>query len=447
MRLLLHIGLNKCASTFIQGRLAASRDHLARCGTCYPRAGGRTAHYGLSAAYGFGPEGVAPLPLDAHLAEARRAGAERLVLSSEYLSLARPKAIASLAEDIAAAGLGVEVLLFARPVVPWVRSLFNQYVKTVEGGRWLPNIDAFVDQVLGNRAIDIAARYRAWERVVGAERIRLVDISPDAPRDAVLAPFEGFARLSLDRAAGPAPGFPATAPPAGDGGGDRTDAQRRVPGGSAPASPRSAPPRPTVSGTGHSARTAADLPVAAGIVADPVMPGDPVPGAERTHGAGGPGKDGPTPFREAPAGGWSSEEQGHPPSTSGTAGTEAISRHERRRGPPRKPPDAAPAPSADVPERQPRRAEDPEGNRSLSPGALYLTGLLLRAPRSTARDRALAAARRAVWLPAPPSYLRIGPERLARLAEEIEGPFAELPRRGPPPPFPSEPGDPSLRDG
>jgi len=169
MQILVHLGLNKCASTAIQQALAAARDELRQRGVFYGAENGRVAQYGLSRHYGFGPNvaGVTPRSLGCPATEVERQGCRRLIVSSEYLSLCRPAAnaaIAAFAADLAALGAEARFLLFSRPLVPSVRSLFNQYVKTVDGGPYLRSINAYVDQVLANGAIDIARRHHARPR-------------------------------------------------------------------------------------------------------------------------------------------------------------------------------------------------------------------------------------------------------------------------------------------
>jgi len=277
MQILVHLGLNKCASTYIQRALAAAQAGLCRHGVFFPVEGGRTAQYGLSRHYGFGPDvdGVAPRSLAWLMEEASKRHCTRMILSSEYLSLCRPAAIAAFAADLETLGADARFLIFSRELVPWLRSLFNQYVKTVDSGPYFRSIDAFVDHVLANGAIDIARRYYAWADAVGATRLAHHHIAPGQPPEDVMTPFSEFAGLPI-----------------------------------------------------------------------------------------------------APA------EQG--------------------------------------------------ANRSLSPGALYLTGLIRQAPPTPGRDRLLAciAASDCAWVPVPADYLEIGPDHMARLDDEIATPFATLPRSG-----------------
>lgn len=200
MQVLVHLGLNKCASTFVQRRLQASRDGLRAVGCSYPGAGPAGAQYGLSKHYGFGPDApeVAATYARQLLDLAADEGADRVILSSEYLSLQRPQAAARLVRDLDAAGAEVRYVLFSRPVLGWVAALFNQYVKTVDAARPMPHIDAFVDQIFRNRTIDIAARYRVWADLVGEDAIAHYHLSGASDRNDVLRPFEAFAGCPIE---------------------------------------------------------------------------------------------------------------------------------------------------------------------------------------------------------------------------------------------------------
>jgi len=276
MQILIHLGLNKCASTYFQQALAAAQAALRQRGVFYPVEGTRPAQYGLSRHYGFGPDvaGVTPRSLTWLAFEAERRGCTRMILSSEYLSLCRPAAIAAFCAELDIMGAEARFLLFSREVGAWVRSLFNQYVKTVDSGPHFGSINDYVDHVLANGAIDVARRYGAWVEAAGPERVRHHHIDAADRPTAVLAPFAEFAGVPI-----------------------------------------------------------------------------------------------------APAG-------------------------------------------------------DADANRSLRPGALYLTGLLRQALPSPARDAVLARVARldCAWAPVPAGYLDIDAERMARLEAAVIRPFAALPR-------------------
>ena len=199
MQILVHLGLNKCASTYIQQALAAAQAELRQQGVFYAVEGSRPAQYGLSRHYGFGPDvdGVTPRNLSWLIAEASSRHCTRLIISSEYLSLCRPAAIAAFTADLDALGAGASFLIYSRETVPWLRSLFNQYVKTVDSGPHFRSINGFVDHVLANGAIDMARRYHAWADAVGAEHLAHHHIADGQPPEAVLAPFSEFAGISV----------------------------------------------------------------------------------------------------------------------------------------------------------------------------------------------------------------------------------------------------------
>jgi hypothetical protein len=203
MDILIHLGLNKCASTYIQQALAAAQAGLRRQGVFYAVEGGRRAQYGLSRHYGFGPDvdGVTPRSLSWLMAEASRRHCTRLIVSSEYLSLCRPAAIAAFSADLESLGTDARFLIYSREMVPWLRSLFNQYVKTADSGPYFRSIDEFIDHVLANGAIDIARRYHAWADVVGADRLAHHHITSGQAPEEVLSPFADFAGMPIAPAA------------------------------------------------------------------------------------------------------------------------------------------------------------------------------------------------------------------------------------------------------
>lgn len=199
MRVLVHLGLNKCGSTYLQHALDAARPMLAQAGTCYPSDNGPPGHYGLSKHYGFGPgdDAITARPVEDYLAEARSKGSSKLILSSEYLSLYRPKAAAALHNELVQAGVDVSYLLLSRPILGWVKSLFNQYVRTVDDGRYLPNIDAYIDQVLANKTVDVEARHRLWSSIAGGSQVLHVRLEDGLPQPRLLDPFSAFAGVDV----------------------------------------------------------------------------------------------------------------------------------------------------------------------------------------------------------------------------------------------------------
>ncbi|MEL7154165.1 MAG: hypothetical protein AAFN51_10345, partial [Pseudomonadota bacterium] len=194
MHILLHIGLNKCGSTFIQSALDHARPTLKAADTWYPEQEGPPCQYGLSKAYGFGPDApdIAEQSLLDNFEQAEAQGCTKLILSSEYFSLERPEAARRLWRDLSSLARTVQVVAFSRDVFAWVHSLFNQYIKAVEGPGQLDDLNAFIDQTLGNRAIDVAARINMWREIVPARAFSHYRLDEGQDRHAALGVFETF---------------------------------------------------------------------------------------------------------------------------------------------------------------------------------------------------------------------------------------------------------------
>lgn len=168
-------------------------------GVWYPAGPDGLGQYGLSRHYGFGPD-VEELPTES-IAEfvkaAKSSNCRRMILSSEYLSLHRPHAASRMIRDLELCGCDATFLILSRDLCSWVRSLFNQYVRTVEDGPYMRTIDDYVDQVLTNRAIDFGARYKMWAELVGDDRMVHYRLSSNTSDTIVLRPFSDFAGMPL----------------------------------------------------------------------------------------------------------------------------------------------------------------------------------------------------------------------------------------------------------
>lgn len=202
MQMLIHIGLGKCGSTYIQKALAASRDALRQNGVYFPLEAGRPDAYGLAQFYGFMPvsAGVEARDVGWVVADAERQDCTKIIISSEFLGHYRPTNIATFVSELNAADVEAQFLMFSRDIIPWVRSLFNQYVKNRDTKTYCASINDFIDHALKNHAIDIAKIYRGWAKHVTAEQIAHHFISADQPLENVLAPFSQFAGLALEPA-------------------------------------------------------------------------------------------------------------------------------------------------------------------------------------------------------------------------------------------------------
>ena len=201
MDVLVHIGLNKCGSTYIQACLDGRREELRRAGVHYPKEQGRTGHYGLSRSLGFGPDvaDVIPSSVDDMMADARALKCDRLILSSEYLSLFCPAGVARLVTAIAGAGARIRVVMFSRDPIEWIKSQFNQYVRTVEGAPYLTDINAYIDQVMAAGALRIADRVLQWRNLVPEDGFRHYRQTPGTDILAVFEDFSGAGLPALER--------------------------------------------------------------------------------------------------------------------------------------------------------------------------------------------------------------------------------------------------------
>jgi hypothetical protein len=200
LQILVHIGLNKCGSTFIQHALDQARSTLKAAGCWYPEQCGPPCQYGLSKTYGFGPDAPEVVSQELttliHAAYANRCN--KLILSSEYFSLQRPQAAAKFWHDLNLNADKVQIVVFSREVFGWVRSLFNQYVKAVEGPGQLDDLNAFIDQTLRNRALDLAARLNMWRDLAPEDSFRHYRLSAHHDRNTALGVFETFAGLTVE---------------------------------------------------------------------------------------------------------------------------------------------------------------------------------------------------------------------------------------------------------
>jgi hypothetical protein len=130
MRLTLHVGLPKTASTTIQHVLETSQAALAQAGVVYP--GSTALHLGLVRQVQSGRDADAARTIDAMAEEARAAGAEHLLLSCEHMSLMPERAMLRL-KALFEAGLPglreTRVLAYVREPIGFATSLCQQRLK------------------------------------------------------------------------------------------------------------------------------------------------------------------------------------------------------------------------------------------------------------------------------------------------------------------------------
>lgn len=198
---LLHIGPFKTGTTAIQASLASARPALARHDTTYPGPQGQHARAAMSAlgrTFGWAGRGGQRAPKgDWHrLVREVRAASGRVVISSEYFCLARPRGIERVCQDLGLAR--VHVVITLRPLGLLLPSSWQQYVRSGRAFHyedWLravladpPDKSMTPSFWVRNDHADLARR---WAAVVGPENVTVV-VLDDADR-AML--FEVFQRL------------------------------------------------------------------------------------------------------------------------------------------------------------------------------------------------------------------------------------------------------------
>jgi hypothetical protein len=141
-RLILHAGMHKTGSTSIQAALAAAgrRDFVyldwqaANHSTLFTLLfEERPESYFAFRRRGLDREALAALRqrwLARTERQVARAGSRPVVLSAERIATAPPDAIERLRDWFAPRCDGIDVFAYVRPAVPWVRSMFEQAVRT-----------------------------------------------------------------------------------------------------------------------------------------------------------------------------------------------------------------------------------------------------------------------------------------------------------------------------
>ncbi len=211
-RLILHVGLQKSGTTYLQEVLTARADELAEAGVTYPLPNGgkrrrRTenhewASYGLlGPEYPWVSEKRAAAEHDSWKALERQVARTpgTVLLSAEALSTVRTPAIRTLLDRLAVKD--VEVVITARSLSRSLPSLwqqhvrngrrlgFERYLRMLEEQRSLPpeRVEAEADLHLW-RAFALGRLARRWAAEVGDDRVRLVT-SPGSPPDLLWTRF------------------------------------------------------------------------------------------------------------------------------------------------------------------------------------------------------------------------------------------------------------------
>lgn len=145
-KLYLHIGANKTGSSAVQEFLSKNRLALEAQGYCYPKLGEiYHAHYGISSAFGCGPNGprVEPVELNALTEKLlEECGNKDCIVSSEYFITLKN---ASAVIDKLSKSFDLEIIVYFRRHDLWYESLYNQAVKTAINPPWGKGIQAYLN--------------------------------------------------------------------------------------------------------------------------------------------------------------------------------------------------------------------------------------------------------------------------------------------------------------
>lgn len=198
LRVLLHVGVPKTATTAIQTCMAAARDDMLRHGVLYPgRAVNQQPALRMLIEAHAGDE-AAPAPAAwATVSRLVRAHEGRAVVSGEFAALASPPIARRIVNDLG--GDGVHVVITLRPLEALLASMWQQDVK--DG---IPTAfhDWLVDVCRGPRpesgqphlfwyVHDHSAVAKNWMSAVGPERLHLVVVDRSQPAQV----YDTFSRL------------------------------------------------------------------------------------------------------------------------------------------------------------------------------------------------------------------------------------------------------------
>jgi hypothetical protein len=188
VNLVLHIGLHKTATSFIQNLLSTRRYDLLRQGVLYPTTGAidavavstRTGAQSGHASYFWAKDRQ---ELVSQLLSELPATASTVLLSSEDFSLPRRvQFVEKLLGDFSAFGT-IEVVLVVRRQDEWVESYYKQFVDQY-GNFETRSFDEFLRQA-GPRLLDFHSRFSPWRELVGPDAFHVLSYD-DLPGGAAI---------------------------------------------------------------------------------------------------------------------------------------------------------------------------------------------------------------------------------------------------------------------
>lgn len=176
-RVLLHVGLMKSGTTFIQGRLHANRELLAEQGVLFP---GPTWARHARAVSDLTESQHAQEGAWASLAEELRAHAGTAIVSMEYLGPISAERIRQVRDDLA--GSPVEAVVTVRDLGRSVPAMWQETLKNRKSWGWSEYLTALEDggdagrRFWRQQAADrVVAR---WAEVLGPENVSVVTVPP-----------------------------------------------------------------------------------------------------------------------------------------------------------------------------------------------------------------------------------------------------------------------------
>ena len=195
--LVLHVGLMKSGTTFLQGRLDTNREQLAAQGIHF--AGPGWARHAKA---------VTDLLEMPHRVEGSWAGLRdeikahdgTSIVSMEYLGPARPKRIEQIVREFP--GTRLEVVISARDLGRTVPSLWQETIKNGRTWTWAEYVEGIrtEDDEAGKtfwRQQDLAVIARRWAEGVGADHVTVLAVPPSgAPSELLWDRFREIAGIA-----------------------------------------------------------------------------------------------------------------------------------------------------------------------------------------------------------------------------------------------------------
>lgn len=195
-RVVLHVGLMKSGTTFVQGRLGANREVLAERGVLFP--GPTWARQTRAVQDLIGSQHGTAGDWDLLVAEIG-AWSGTAVVSMEYLGPVPPKRIARVVDDLA--GAPVHAVVTVRDLGRAVPAMWQETLKNRRTWRWEEYVGSLADPASEPgrtfwRQQDAARIAGRWVERLGADRVTVVTVPPSgAPSEVLWSRFLDAAGL------------------------------------------------------------------------------------------------------------------------------------------------------------------------------------------------------------------------------------------------------------